>query len=64
MLALSVAYWAILTVFMAVQPELGQHLLRALASALVYPVVVAISRTVFGLRRVAPGEVDALGRRL
>jgi rod shape-determining protein MreD len=64
LLSLSLAYWAILSVFIAVQPELGQHLLRALASALVYPVVVAISRTVFGLRRVAPGEVDALGHRL
>ena len=64
LLALALMHWAILTVFMAVQPELGQHLLRALASALVYPAVVAVSRTVFGLRRVAPGEVDALGHRL
>jgi rod shape-determining protein MreD len=64
LLGLTVAYWAILTVFVAVQPELGQHLLRALASALVYPIVVAVSRTVFRLRRAAPGEVDALGHRL
>lgn len=64
LVGLTLIYWAILTVFVAVQPELGQHLLRAIASALVYPVVVAVSRTIFGLRRLAPGEVDALGRRL
>lgn len=64
LVALTIAYWATLTVFIAVQPGLGQLLLRAFASALVYPVVVAVSATVFGLRRVAPGEVDALGHRL
>lgn len=64
LLAITLVNWAILTVFMAVQPELGQHLLRALASALVYPLVVLVSRLVFGLRRVAPGEVDAMGKRL
>ena len=64
LLAISVAYWGILTLFMAVHPGLGQLLLRALASALVYPAVVAVSGTVFGLRRLSPGEVDALGHRL
>ena len=64
LLAISLLYWAILTVFIVVQPGLGQLLLKALASALVYPLFVVVSATVFGLRRVAPGEVDALGHRL
>jgi rod shape-determining protein MreD len=64
LLALSLAYWTIQAVFMVVQPSLGQLLLRALASALVYPAVVAVSAAVFGLRRLAPGEVDTLGHRL
>lgn len=64
LLALSGLYWALLTVFVAVQPELGQHLLRSLVSALVYPAVVGASRAIFGLRRIVPGEVDALGHRL
>jgi rod shape-determining protein MreD len=64
LITLTLAYWAILTVLMVVQPGLGQLLLRAFASALVYPAVVALSAMVFGLRRMAPGEVDALGHRL
>jgi rod shape-determining protein MreD len=64
LVALALLYWAVQTVFVVVQPGLGPLLLRALASALIYPLVVAVSAMVFGLRRVAPGEVDALGRRL
>ncbi len=64
LVALTLGYWAIQTVFLVIQPSLGQLLLRALASALVYPFVVAMSALVFGLRRVAPGEVDALGHKL
>ena len=59
----STAYWAILTLFLAPQPGLGPLLLRALASAAVYPAVVFCS-ALLGLRRSAPGEVDALGHRL
>ncbi len=64
LVAVTVAYWTIQTMFLVVQPGLGQLLLRALASAFVYPFVVAGSALIFGLRRVAPGEVDALGHRL
>ena len=61
---LTVVYWIALTIFVVPQPGLGPLLLRALISTAVYPMVVAISGALFGLRRVAPGEVDALGRRL
>jgi rod shape-determining protein MreD len=30
---------------------------------LVYPVVVFVTRTVMGVRRAAPGELDSLGGR-
>ncbi|MEZ5685654.1 MAG: rod shape-determining protein MreD [Paracoccaceae bacterium] len=45
-------------------PPLGLELLRMLATLAIYPVVVAFSRLAFGLRRAAPGEVDAFGNRL
>lgn len=55
---------AVLALVMVPQPGLGQDLLRLLATLAAYPVVVAASRLAFGLRRAAPGEVDALGHRL
>jgi rod shape-determining protein MreD len=64
LVAISVAYWAILSVFLVVHPGLGPLLLKALASALAYPVVVLASALALGLRRAAPGEIDVLGHRL
>ena len=64
LVAITMLYWFVLTVFMVPQPGLGQLLLQALVSAAVYPIVVAASLLSFGLRKAAPGEVDALGHRL
>lgn len=46
------------------QPRLGLTLFELIVTILAYPVVVAVTVFVFGLRRAAPGEVDELGRRL
>ncbi len=46
------------------EPPLSLVALQLLGSILCYPVVVALSRLTFGLRKAATGEVDAFGRRL
>lgn len=43
---------------LAPRPPLGQLLLRFLATAAAYPIVVGIARGLLGLRRAAPGEID------
>lgn len=54
----------VLGLAMVDQPPLGLDLLRMLVTLAAYPFVVALSKLGFGLRRAAPGEVDALGHRL
>lgn len=54
----------VLGLLLVPQPPLGLELLRMLATLLAYPFVVALSLLAFGLRRAAPGEVDAWGNRL
>lgn len=62
--AMWVANAAILAIFLVEQPPLGLTLLQLILTMLAYPVAVALTVFVFGLRRAAPGEVDELGRRL
>jgi len=64
MLAMLLANRLVLALAMVDQPPLGLELLRYLMTLLAYPFVVALSRLAFGLRRAAPGEVDALGHPL
>lgn len=46
------------------QAPLGLTLIQMVLTILAYPVVVAVAHVVFGVSRPAPGEVNALGRRL
>lgn len=55
---------AVLALFVVPQGGAGPALVRALATMAAYPVVVFASLQAFGLRKAAPGEVDALGHRL
>lgn len=50
--------------FMIPQAALGQVLVQYLATVVAYPVLAVAMQISFGLRRAAPGEVDALGHRL
>lgn len=50
----------ILAIFLVEQVSFGQTVLRLLMSAVAYPLVVGVSTFVFRVRRVMPGEVDAL----
>lgn len=63
-LAMVLANRVVLAIFLVPQPALGLVLLYFLATVSVYPLVVIASNLAFGLRRAAPGEVDAFGRRL
>ena len=62
--AMALANWLVLALFMVPQIALGPVLMQFLSTLVAYPVVVALSHVFFGLRKVAPGEVDALGHRL
>jgi rod shape-determining protein MreD len=42
----------------------GLYLIQLIATVLAYPPVVVVSAMLFGVRKVAPGQVDALGHRL
>jgi rod shape-determining protein MreD len=64
MLAMTLANGFVLLVLMVDQPTLGLTLLQLIATILAYPLVVAVTVFAFGLRRVAPGEVDDMGHRL
>lgn len=64
LLAMVLANRLVLALMMVPQPALGLALLHLLATIAAYPLVVIASYTAFGLRRAAPGEVDAFGRRL
>lgn len=55
---------AVLLIFFVDQPPLGLTLIELILTMMAYPVVVLVSVYLFGLRKAAPGEVDALGRRL
>ena len=53
----------VLSVLLVTPPQLGLSLIELGMTILVYPVVVFVTRTVMGVRRAAPGELDSLGGR-
>lgn len=53
----------LLALFVVDRPPLGLILVQLLATVAVYPLVVILGGRAFGLRRLAPGEVDGLGHR-
>lgn len=64
MFAAFIAYRLAFMLVVLPQPDFGFALIRILGSIVTYPLVVAVTAMVFGLRKTAPGEVDALGRRI
>jgi len=61
--AMALANAVTLTVFVVNQPGLGQALLWMIATILAYPLIVALAARAFGLKKIAPGEVNQLGQR-
>lgn len=64
MVAVMLIYRLMLGVFFLPLPPLGLTLIQTAMTIAVYPVVVGVSHILFGVRRPAPGEVDALGHKL
>jgi len=64
MIAITMAYRVILTIFVVDQPGFGLVMIGLLASIISYPVAVLASRVLFGVRKIAPGEVDQLGHHI
>lgn len=57
-------YRLLLAISMLPQVSLAQTMVQLAITLLCYPVVVAVSRLAFGVRKPATGEVDGFGRRL
>ncbi len=64
MLALLLGYRLALIIVMQPRPSLWLSLTLLLTTLAAYPLVVAFSRYILGVRKIAPGEVDALGHRI
>jgi len=64
MVALLLGYRLTLIIVMQPRPSLWLSLTLLLTTTAAYPLVVAFSRYVLGVRKIAPGEVDALGHRI
>lgn len=54
----------ILTILLIDQAPLGLTLIQMVATIAFYPVVVLFSHMLFGVRRLAPGDDDAIGTRI
>ena len=59
--AIMVANRLVLAVLLVPQPPLGLTLLQLAATVAAYPAVLAASHFVFGVRKVHPGDLDAIG---
>lgn len=53
----------VLSVLLVPPPQLKLSLLELGVTVLIYPIVVLVTSTLMGVRRAAPGELDALGGR-
>ena len=53
----------ILSILLVAPPQLRLSLLELGVTVLIYPIVVLVTSTLMGVRRAAPGELDALGGR-
>lgn len=64
MVAITLAYRLVLAVLMVDQAPLGLSLMQMLFTLMVYPVVAFLSHTVMGVRKLTPGDLDAMGKRI
>jgi len=60
LLAMTLGYRLVLSVLMIDQAPLGLSLMEMVMTLLAYPVVVVLSQWLLGVRKVAPGELDAM----
>lgn len=62
LLAITLTNRLVLAVFLVNQAGLGLTLLQFFVTVFTYPVIVLLSRLLFGVVRMTPGETDARGR--
>ncbi|WP_375174887.1 rod shape-determining protein MreD [Pseudooceanicola sp.] len=62
--AVMIGYRIVLAIFLIPQAPMLLALSQLLSTAVAYPVMVLGAVALFGVRRVAPGEVDTLGHRI
>ncbi|WP_320177270.1 rod shape-determining protein MreD [Roseovarius pacificus] len=63
LVALTIGYRIVLTIMLVDQVPLGLSLMQLVATLVVYPLVAFASQAVLRVRKIAPGDVDALGGR-
>ncbi len=63
-IAVSVTYHIVLGVVFLPTPPLSLAAFQTVATALCYPLVVALSAIFFGVRLSTPGDLDSLGQRI
>lgn len=64
LVVVTLAYRLILAILLIPQAAIGLTMIQVFMTLLCYPLIVAVSHYVFGLRKAAPGEVDHLGHRI
>lgn len=64
MAAVVLLNWLLLAVFLVDQAALGLYLIQLIGTVLAYPAVVLASAWLLGVRKAAPGELEAMGYRL
>ena len=60
LIAIVLGYRIILTLLVIDTPPLSLSLIQLLTTLVAYPLVVLASQTIFRVRKIAPGEVDAM----
>ena len=60
LIAITIGYRIVLLILVIDAPPLSLSLIQVLTTLVSYPLVVLASQTIFRVRKVAPGEVDAM----
>jgi len=63
LVAITIAYRVTLAILLIDQAPLGLSLMQMVMTLVAYPLVVIVSQALFGVRRLAPGDVDPMGGR-
>ena len=58
LIVITLAYRIILGLVMVEQAPLGLSLMQMIATIVFYPVAVIVSQMIFGVRKLAPGDID------
>lgn len=64
LVVMTLGYRMILILTVVDQAPLGLSLIQLVMTLLFYPIVVLVTQTIFGVRKLAPGDMDAMGNRL